>query len=573
MKKLIILLLCTLSLIASVYEEAQENRKLGKYEEAIKLYKLAAKEGDKEAQYILGSAYFKGDMVEKDINKSIYLLEKSAEQGFEGAQGLLGFIYLHGLGVEKNIQKALIFNEKAAKQGNANAQNNLADIYTYEMETVNIEKAKYWYTKAVKQDLLHAKCNFAGFLSYFWVDKYLSTYWYIQAYRGGASCAKEGLKRNCKGVELKECAFWIDDLPPIKTDSSKKTKIKKKLLQSETAIVTKTFHTPSTHAIALANDESSIAFAGSESIFVYDFEEMFYKIPLRKASFLSYIKNDEELLAVVSNKLKIFNLKTEQKREVLLKSSIRNSTLSPDKNTLALVSDHQELIVLKIDDMSQERYTLPFVPNSVAYSPDAKSIAVAGKSNTLRIYETEGDYFDLIIKEKTKEEIEQDKLKVDNMGTMLKMLYYKIKALGLDDNSTSNNFSKLMDSLDEEGARSLKRVPKRKINTLLFLDNENVLIGGKNLFLKYNINTLQKTFYSLVEEKTYLNIETMTLYPDGHTLMLTGSQNIVFDLNTEKVVDSVSGVHKILFLSDDEFVSVSKSYNDSINFWKLKKEH
>ncbi len=549
MKKLIILLLCTLSLIASVYEDAKKSAKVGKYEEAIKLYKLAAKEGDKEAQYILGSAYFTGDGLEKDINKSLYWLEKSAKQGLSRAQAFLGFIYENGQGVEKNIQKALIFNEKAAKQGNANAQNNLASMYySYEEIPIDIKKAKYWYTKAVKQDLLHAKCNFAGFLNDFWVDEYLSTYWYIQAYRGGASCATKGLKRNCKGVELKECAFWIDDLPPIKTVSSKKIKIKKKLVQSKTAVVTKTFHTPKTHAIALADNASSIAFVGRESIFVYDFNEMFYKIPLGNASFLTYIKNDEELLAVISNKLKIVNLKTEEERDIFFRSYIRDSTLSPDKSTLALVNTHQELIVLNIEDLSQEKYTLPFMPNSVAYSPDAKSIAVAGKSNTLRIYKTEGDYFDLIIKEKT-------------------------KALGLDNNITSDDFSKLMNALDKEGAKSLKKVPKRKINTLLFLDNENVLIGGENLFLKYNINTLQKTFYSLAEEKTYLNIETITLYPDGHTLMLTGSQNIVFDLNTEKVVDNMAGVYKILFLSDDEFVSVSKSYNDSINFWKLKKEH
>ena len=119
--------------------------------------------------------------------------------------------------------------------------------------------------------------------------------------------------------------------------------------------------------------------------------------------------------------------------------------------------------------------------------------------------------------------------------------------------------------------KSLERVPKREVHALLFLDNENILIGGKDLFLKYNINTLEKKFYKVVEKKAHFNIEAMTLYPDGHTLMLGGSQNIVFDLHTEKIVDLLVDVYNILFLSYDEFVSVSKSSGESIKFWKFKK--
>ena len=577
MKKLTLLLLLALSLIANEYEEAQKRVKEGKHKEAMELFMSAAEKGDKKAQYTLGSAYFQGDGVEKDMKKSIYWLEKSAKQGFVDAQGFLGFIYSGGLGVERDIQKALFYNEKAAKQGNANAQNTLAGLYTHYPEIpVDIKKAQYWYSKAVKQDLLHAQCNFAAFLSDFWVDEYLSTYWYIQAYRGGATCAEKGLKSNCKGKELKECAFWIDDLPPIKTTSAKNKSIKK-VVQSKTAIVTKIFHTPKIHLVALANDKSSIAFGDRDSIFIYDFDEMFYKIPLKGSSFLSYLKNNKKLLAVASNKLKIFNLKTGEEKEVLLQSNIQNATLSPDKNTLALVSYDKELIVLNLHDMIQERYTLPFMPKSVAYSPNGKSIAVAGESNTLRIYE-QSNYFDLTIKKKTSEEIEQERLriaqekaKVDNIKIIFKTLVYAKTLSNLGENNISfDNYSKIMDEFDKVKGSISKREPKRKISALLFLDNENILIGGKNLFLKYNINTLEKKFYE-VGEKVHFNIETMTLYPDGHTLMLGGSQNIVFDLHTEKIVDLLVDVYNILFLSNDEFVSVSKSSGESIKFWKFKK--
>ncbi|GEM_PF-222583 len=68
--------------------------------------KTEAKEGDAEAQYNLGLAYFKGKGVTKDITKAIECWRKAAEQDFSWAHYMLGKIYSEGKDVERNDVEA-----------------------------------------------------------------------------------------------------------------------------------------------------------------------------------------------------------------------------------------------------------------------------------------------------------------------------------------------------------------------------------------------------------------------------------------------------------------------------------
>ncbi|OHW62278.1 putative beta-lactamase HcpC precursor [Andreesenia angusta] len=83
----------------------------------IEYCKNMAKQGDLEAQSILGTAYYLGNGVEKDFKKARYWFMKAAKQGSEDAQGLLGTIYYYGQGTEKDYDSALYWLEKAANQG------------------------------------------------------------------------------------------------------------------------------------------------------------------------------------------------------------------------------------------------------------------------------------------------------------------------------------------------------------------------------------------------------------------------------------------------------------------------
>ncbi len=72
------------------------------YDEALKQFKPLAEAGDSEAQSHLGSLYYVGKGVTKDLNQAYNLYKKSADQGNVDAQYSVGNMFLLGEGVEQN---------------------------------------------------------------------------------------------------------------------------------------------------------------------------------------------------------------------------------------------------------------------------------------------------------------------------------------------------------------------------------------------------------------------------------------------------------------------------------------
>ena len=71
-------------------------------EEAVTLWKLAAKQGNANAQVSLGSMYANGEGVEKKNPKEAMKLWKlAAERGNVNAQNNLGLMYFTGEGMDK----------------------------------------------------------------------------------------------------------------------------------------------------------------------------------------------------------------------------------------------------------------------------------------------------------------------------------------------------------------------------------------------------------------------------------------------------------------------------------------
>ena len=110
---------------------------------AIELYKAASKgdpaafarlialgnKGDTQAQFALGSMYYRGDGVPQDFDQAASWLRKSAEQGNDRAQSALGTMYVKGRGVPKDSVQAAFWTRKSAEQGYADAQIFLAFMY------------------------------------------------------------------------------------------------------------------------------------------------------------------------------------------------------------------------------------------------------------------------------------------------------------------------------------------------------------------------------------------------------------------------------------------------------------
>jgi TPR repeat protein len=123
-----------------------------------------AKQGNAEAQNLLGEMYFLGKGVKQDYQEAAKWYRKAAEQGRANAQYNLGFMYENGQGVIQDYQEAAKWYRKAAEQGDANAQNLLGAVYSYvEGVEQDYQEASKWYRKAAEQGDANAQYNL-GFM-------------------------------------------------------------------------------------------------------------------------------------------------------------------------------------------------------------------------------------------------------------------------------------------------------------------------------------------------------------------------------------------------------------------------
>jgi TPR repeat protein len=119
---------------------------------SIEDLRIAAEKGDAEAQYNLGSAYYAGKRVSKNLTEAVKWVRKASEQGNADAQTFLGWLYEEGKGVPKNLVEAVKWYQKAAEQGSAYAQHNLGFCYENGRGVQkNMVEAIKWYRKAAEQ--------------------------------------------------------------------------------------------------------------------------------------------------------------------------------------------------------------------------------------------------------------------------------------------------------------------------------------------------------------------------------------------------------------------------------------
>lgn len=123
------------------------------YREAMKWYRKAAARGDGEAQTRLGLMYLAGEGVPKDMSEASRWLLMAAENGdFEG-QVYIGCMYLHGRGVKQDDVEAFRWFRKSALAGVPLAQLMLAEFYFKGKGGVPYDKeeTKKWLQKAIGQ--------------------------------------------------------------------------------------------------------------------------------------------------------------------------------------------------------------------------------------------------------------------------------------------------------------------------------------------------------------------------------------------------------------------------------------
>lgn len=131
--KWLALCLALLALPASGGGETELGRQafdIGDYQKAEALWLPQAREGDAQAQFLLGVLYDQGaGGIARDNQLASRWFKAAAEQGHTTAQFNLGNAYKHGRGVEKDTGQAIYWWQQAADKGMPNAQFNLAIEY------------------------------------------------------------------------------------------------------------------------------------------------------------------------------------------------------------------------------------------------------------------------------------------------------------------------------------------------------------------------------------------------------------------------------------------------------------
>ncbi len=118
--------------------------------------------GNAETQYELGNCYVLGDGVEQDYEEAARLYSLAAKQDHAEALTNLGFCYLHGYGVNKDVKEATSLFRSAADQGDALAQNNLGLQYLHGRGVdKDVKEATRLFRLAADQGLKQAKLSLA----------------------------------------------------------------------------------------------------------------------------------------------------------------------------------------------------------------------------------------------------------------------------------------------------------------------------------------------------------------------------------------------------------------------------
>ncbi len=104
-------------------------------------------DSDSMSARILGSLYYFGIGVKKDITKAVQYYSQAAKQKEPVSMGNLGFFYWNGIGTDVNQEEGRKWLLRAAGRGNTVAMCELGNIYR---QKGNFSKAEHYYSKAAK---------------------------------------------------------------------------------------------------------------------------------------------------------------------------------------------------------------------------------------------------------------------------------------------------------------------------------------------------------------------------------------------------------------------------------------
>ena len=122
--------------------------------------RLAALEGQADAQFVIAGRYMEGLSVSQNPVEAAKWYHKAAVQGLAPAQYRLATLYERGTGVEQSSETAIHWYEKAATQGNVKAMHNLG-VLLAQRPSVDYATVARWFTAAATHGVKDSQYNVA----------------------------------------------------------------------------------------------------------------------------------------------------------------------------------------------------------------------------------------------------------------------------------------------------------------------------------------------------------------------------------------------------------------------------
>ncbi len=132
-------------------------RSLWMQKEKQQRYRLAAEQGDADAQFRLGVMYCDGEGVPKDYAEAVKWYRRAAKRGNARAQYSLGRMYRSGRGVPQSDAEAVKWLRMAAEQGDARAQSDLGFMYSKVRNIQDFAEGRKWLRMAAEQGDVEAQ--------------------------------------------------------------------------------------------------------------------------------------------------------------------------------------------------------------------------------------------------------------------------------------------------------------------------------------------------------------------------------------------------------------------------------
>ena len=181
------------------------------YKKAFDYATIAAEDDDCNGYFALGTLYFNGWGVEKDVNLALDNYKMAAALGYAGAMNQIGFIFMGDEGIEANPEQSFYWFNEAAKKGDDVGMYNLGCCYRDGFGIkADVEQAAEWFKKSAELGCVGAMVELGEYYQATLVDFEKSKMWYLKAAELGNAEAQNKLGVLYADIEndYKEAIKW-----------------------------------------------------------------------------------------------------------------------------------------------------------------------------------------------------------------------------------------------------------------------------------------------------------------------------------------------------------------------------